>query len=385
MNRASSWLALVSAMLVGCASNAGIRARTCVEPAQPAVSSLAALSSGHATRNLILVTIDGVRWQEIFDGVEASRARSAGLASCEIVPANQLVPHLSALARAGVALGGDERAPVVATGPNFVSLPGYREILTGRASRACTHNLCGPIGETTLLDELHREGLPSDQVAMIASWERLERAAALDVGDITVSAGRHHGATRDGVRVSPRASALLDEAARSSAYPGYFDYRPDRYTALLALEYVQAKRPRFLHVALGDTDERAHRGDYAGYLDALRAADRFVGELEAMLATLDGYGEQTTLVITTDHGRSRHFRGHGGDAPESARVWVIAAGGAVQARGFTQTMRPMHLADLAPTMRVLLGMARPTASGGGVPIVELIAAPAGSVFAARAP
>jgi hypothetical protein len=355
------WL-LVAVLLGGCGATTAWRAQGCwtddVRPVAPA-------RGGTRTRNVVLITIDGVRWQEIFKGVEAARAKAAGLADCDVVPPAALVPNLTALAATGVAIGSDG-GEMVSSGPNFVSLPGYRELLTGRAGGSCTHNLCGPIDERTLLDELR-----GDEPAVIASWEKLNNAAARDLRVTAVSAGRHGGATRDRLRVSPRASALLDEAAHVRAYPGWLDYRPDRYTSALALEYLKVKRPRFLHVALGDTDERAHRGDYPGYLEALRAADRFVGELTATLRDLGEYGEETVVIVTTDHGRAHDFRGHGGHAAESARVWLVAAGGSIPAEGAVTTSRKLALADVAPTLRVFLDLPADRSPHAGSPIVEL--------------
>jgi hypothetical protein len=359
----AKWL-ILAMLLGGCAAGPTWRAQGCwtddTRPAAPA-------RRGTRTRNVVLITVDGVRWQEIFQGVEAARAKSAGLAGCDVVTAAQLLPNLSALAGSGVALGGDG-GEMVSSGPNFVSLPGYRELLTGRAGGSCTHNLCGPIDERTLLDELRGE-----EPAVIASWEKLTNAAARDPRVATVSAGRHGGATRDRLRVSPRASALLDEAAHSRAYPGWLDYRPDRYTSALALEYLKVKRPRFLHVALGDTDEHAHRGNYRGYLEALRAADRFVGELSETLRALGEYGEETTVIVTTDHGRAHDFRGHGGHAAESARVWLIASGGSIHAAGAVTTSRTHALADVAPTLRVMLELPVDRSPHAGSPITELTA------------
>jgi len=156
-----------------------------------------------------------------------------------------------------VVIGAPGHAEMTASGPNYVSLPGYREIFTGHASVACTSNFCGAISEPTLLDELHGDGLRPDELAVITSWPTIERAAAHDPRTITISAGRHGGATRERARID---ASLFDQAASSGAYPGWFDYRPDRYTGPIALQYLVAKRPRFLFVGLGDTDEYAHRG-----------------------------------------------------------------------------------------------------------------------------
>src|SRR5581483_9484330 len=94
---------------------------------------------------------------------------------------------------------------------------------------------------------------------------------------------------------------------------------------------VAVAQPRFAFIGLGDTDEHAHRDDYAGYLESLRAADRFVGQLLATLAQLGEYGAETAVIVTTDHGRAANFSSHGAGAPESQRVWLVAGGAGLRA------------------------------------------------------
>jgi hypothetical protein len=333
----------------------------------------------HRTRNVIVVTIDGVRWQEVFGGVDVQLARGAGVSAC-----GELMPNLHRyFVERGVVVGAPGYGEMEASGPNFVSLPGYEEIFTGRAS-SCTSNFCDHIAEATLLDELREQArLRADEIAVITSWRTIERAAALDDRSITISAGRNGGATRERLRVGASAARLLDEASQAGAYPGWLDYRPDRYTAALALRYVVAERPRFLFVGLGDTDEYAHRRNYGGYVSALRAADKFVGELMDTLARIDGYGAETTVIVTTDHGRAAGFTGHGGDAPESRRVWMFAAGGAVPPVGFAETTRIVRLADIAPTIRAWMGLTPDRSVAAGHPVAELLATdPIGPLIAA---
>ncbi len=133
---------------------------------------------------------------------------------------------------------------------------------------------------------------------------------------------------------------------------------------------------RWTACVVGDTDEFAHRNDYLGYLEALQLVDGFVGKLLATLATLEGYGEETTILITADHGRASSFSGHGGGSPESSRVWLLATGGAVPKRGSVAVQRQTRLADLTPTVRALLGLPPDHSSRAGAPIVELL--PAGA-------
>jgi hypothetical protein len=238
-------------------------------------------------------------------------------------------------------------------------------MLGGRPATFCRSNHCRPTDHPTLLDDV-------PGAAAVASWERLERATSVDNRAIVLSAGRHHGETRDGLRVSACASALLDEAAVSPPAPGRVDYRPDRYTSLLALEYLAAERPRLMFVGLGDTDEYGHAHDRAAYLRALGDVDRFIGALFAALDGLGDYGAETTVLVTADHGWSDDLDDHGSFAPESARVWLLAAGGAVPARGLLPATATYHLADVAPTARALLSLPADDDRTAGHPIAEVL-------------
>lgn len=279
---------------------------------------------------VVLVTIDGARWQEVFEGSDTE------LSHAPRRPSRELVPNLDRLAReSGAAVGAPGRGLIRATGPNFVSLPGYTEILTGRAPIGCQDNTCAPIAVPTLLDEVHAAG---GRVAAFGSWEMLDRAVSSRPGSFVVSCGRNG-----------------DQAV--DPWPGVGDFRPDRLTAALALTHLERERPDVLYVGLGEPDEYGHRGDYAAYLQALARADAFVGELTAALGRMGQRGADTHLFVTADHGRARDFRHHGGGAPESARVWLVASGPSIVARGRVASAQERHLADVAPTLRRVLGLA----------------------------
>jgi arylsulfatase A-like enzyme len=166
-----------------------------------------------------------------------------------------------------------------------------------------------------------------------------------------------------------------ESEATLDPYPGVGRFRRDRTTAQRALAHLAHAGPDFLFLGLGEPDEFAHRGDYSGYIGSIRGADRVIGELVTTLAGMGARGEHTTVFVTSDHGRAKAFREHGGAYPESARVWLVAFGGAIRTRGALGTPAPHRLADLAPTARVILGLptlvpaARPAAEG--TPLVEL--------------
>lgn len=323
-------------------------------------------ADGHS---IVLVVLDGVRWQEVFHGVERARAGRAGMEEAELLSAEALVPNLHALAADGTALSGGSEPAIVASGPNFVSVPGYMEIFTGRRWTGCTGNGCGRVQWPTIADEI--AALPNvvpNDVAVIASWEGLARAAAQHPRDLTLSTGRTTGETRDRLRVDATTSALLDAGARAGPYPGIGDYRRDDATAAIALSYLATQRPRFLFVGLGDTDEYGHRGDYRGYLRALVYADLVIGQIARILTELERQGRATTLLVTTDHGRADNFRDHGAAFPESAAVWLVAAGWGIRRQGLVTPRQTRHLADVTSTIRALLAPSRPAP-----PAIELAA------------
>ena len=175
----------------------------------------------------------------------------------------------------------------------------------------------------------------------------------------------------------PSTRAILDEGAHADPRPGHDAFRPDRYTAELALRYLETRRPAFLFVGLGEPDEYAHEDDYRGYLASLRAADDFFGRLFAALDRMGERGRRSLVLVTADHGRGRDYRDHGAGLPESARVWLLALGGPVHARGFVQGPYARRLSDVAPTIRQVVGLPPDETAGAGTPMIRAPGSSAG--------
>jgi hypothetical protein len=186
---------------------------------------------------IVLVAIDGARWQEIFQGTDRRLLDEAGLdAAVHARTAEQLVPHLAALARSGVALGAPGHgAPFLASGPNFVSLPGYTELLSGHPA-ACQENDCEP-PDGTLFDAVFTDprGAPAPS-ALIASWDRLAAFAPHVPASVLVSAGKLGPVPRASVASLDALDASLD-ASESGPHTevGSGDYRSDLHTRAVAL------------------------------------------------------------------------------------------------------------------------------------------------------
>jgi hypothetical protein len=286
------------------------------------------------------------------------------------------MPNLHRIARTkGALLGGPRDVDAIwATGPNFVSLPGYREILTGGAPGDCQKNDCEPLTVDTLADQFRAGGAPMRQVAVISSWEGIEQAASRRPERIIVSCGRTHGKNRDVLAADPSAAEALEAGEEASPWPGADDFRPDALTARIALGYLAREQPRFLFLGLGEPDEYGHLDDYAGYLESLRAADRVIGQIDDLFERTGAWKRDALLVVTTDHGRASDFRNHGRDVPESGRVWLMAAGTRVARSTFDPAWRVLHLADIAPTVRRLAGLLPDPIGSTGAPIASLVRA-----------
>lgn len=287
---------------------------------------------------VVLVVLDGVRWQEIFGGTTSQEAAT-------------LTPNLHRLgSERGAAIGGSTRSMMQASGPNFVSLPSYREIFSGRSGSDCTENDCPRIARPTIVDELRARGRSA---AVFSSWEKIDLAAASRPEGFVMSTGRG--------------------GEPGDPWPGAGDFRRDRATATLALRHLESAQPDFLFLGLGETDEYAHHGDYSSYVGAIAMADQIIGDLLGALVRMGERGERTHVFVTTDHGRAHDFRDHGGRYPESSRVWLVASGPRITARGDLETSRDLRLRDIAPTLRLIAGLPRvATGRDAGAPIAELL-------------
>src|SRR5271157_1497958 len=85
--------------------------------------------------NIILLTLDGVRPEDVWEGTNTS------LSGKPHIEARQLLPNIyHHLVDGGMAMG--YLSPMIATGPNHISQPGYLEMMRGHPSQDCQSNHC---------------------------------------------------------------------------------------------------------------------------------------------------------------------------------------------------------------------------------------------------
>jgi hypothetical protein len=212
--------------------------------------------------------------------------------------------------------------------PFLISLPGYENLMLGEVN-SCAHNDCPRVTSETLPERVQRE---LGHVAAYASWGSVQRAA--------VSSGR----------------VLVDAGTEGATSEGEDSTRSDDETWALAMDHLKTKRPRFMYIALNDPDYWAHGLHREAYLQSLRDDDARIRDLEEQLKRMGSYGRNTTVIVTTDHGRGGGDRWgeHCSSLPESADIWLYASGPRVDAAK-AEDLDATQL-DVRPTVEKLLGL-----------------------------
>ncbi len=347
-------LALVGMVTVACTTQSAMIPTAQTRVVQASLSQQG-LPQGACFDSVVLVALDGVRSKDVFSA--SSQAGS---------PHFSPLPELSAMQEEGAAWGAPGSNGFFASGPNYVSLPGYMEMLSGSIQLSCTENDCTKMKRRTLFDDFTSR-YPSEASGVIASWPKIATAASQSnqtKGFISTGADLKRG----NHGLGPQSQSSLRRARRYHARED--GYRHDRGTAQVALSYFDEAQPRFLFVGLGDTDEYAHKKDLDGYRKALTFADAFIGEVRSRHASLRRRGMRTLLLVTTDHGRANSFAEHGRKHPESAQSFLLAEGSGIPKKGAILAGPRRYLRDIAPTLRAVCGFSH-TERGGGQILTEM--------------
>jgi Sulfatase len=315
---------------------------------------LAAADPTH-TRNVILVTADGLRWQELFRGLDPLLAneksvsmdpasKDAANRRARFATRESLLPFFwNTLAKNGTVL-----RDVNVTNAYRVSYPGYSEILTGRASDDVIKGN-DPIQQPneTVLEFLKRKlSLSKDRVALFSSWDHFHYIAEHIPGTIFINAGYQDlPSSPDLSRLQKITPTPWDEA------------RHDSFTFELALEYLKSAKPRVLFISFDETDDWAHARRYDRVLDMIANFDTFLNRLWTTIQSMPEYRDSTTLIVTSDHGRGStlaDWSSHGSKVEGADKIWLAILGPDTPAAGEIRDHAEQR--DITPTIIKLLGL-----------------------------
>jgi hypothetical protein len=317
-----------------------------------------------AARNVVVITLDGLRWQEMFTGADRAyfkqdKTGEPGASEKRFwrpTPEERravLMPFMwSTIATKGQIFGDPSKASRAhLTNGLWFSYPGYNEMFSGFADPRIDSNDKVPNPNVTVLEWLNGRPGFEGRVAAFGSW---------DVLPSIVNAGRSRIPVGTGFTPVPSPKTDRERAINELAtdLPAYWSYGPfDAPMVYAALESLRTSRPRVLYIMLGEGDEWAHAGRYDLYLDATLRADRFIERVWNTLQSIPEYANQTTLLVTTDHGRgatTSDWNEHGRKVPAAESTWMAALGPGIPSLGVRASVT-VTTSQLAATIAAVVG------------------------------
>lgn len=317
------------------------------------------------TENLIIVTTDGLRWQEVFAGADSliinserdtpdtSTMKMLYWASSPQERREKLMPFFwNVVAHRGQVYGNRYYENKVNVANAYsISYPGYNELFTGNTDISISSNRKRRNPNINILEYLNNKPAFAGKVAAFSSWDVFPYILNEERNKLPVNSGYELMDASSGNQKMINAvqeKAVCDKAAT----------RYDELTFLTAKEYLQQHKPKVLFLGLGETDEFAHEGRYDLYLQQAAKVDRMLAELWHLVQTIPGYKNNTTIIITTDHGRGRKpgtWTKHGEFISGSSQVWFAIMGPGINPAGEIKADEQHYLQQMAQTFAQVVG------------------------------
>lgn len=328
------------------------------------------LQAQRQTQNIIIITTDGFRWQEVFKGMDPAIANNRKFnegdssyiyekywGDNEEQRREKLLPFLWSMVKSEGQLFGNRELgnKVDNANPYWFSYPGYSEIMTGYADTAINSNGYPPNPNETVLEFLNKQHGLKGKVAAFGAWEAFDRI--LNEGRSNIPVMSAFDVT--GGKNPTANEKLLNKMLQDSYKPWLKDECLDVFTHYEAMEWLKARKPKVLYIGYGETDEWAHAGKYRSYLDAAHQVDAWIKEIWDFVQSDPQYRNKTTLFITTDHGRGDikkdEWTSHGNDIQDAYQIWFGAIGPDTPARGETKIEAQLYQKQFAQTIANLMG------------------------------
>jgi hypothetical protein len=316
------------------------------------------------TKNVVIVTMDGFRWRELFCGADENLLDKSKYDNDVFEQfggespderRRKLMPFFWDVIAAQGQLYGNRKAgnKVNITNSNFYSYSGYSEMFVGFVDPKIKNNTPQQNPNYNVLSRINDDPAFAGRVAVFSTWDVMSQILREQVSGIYMNTGSEK-ATGGALTAHEH---ILNFLADSISNP--LGARFDQFTFQYAVEYMKRERPRVVFISLDETDERAHAGQYLPYLNSAQRVDRMIGELWSWLQSQPDYKDQTTLIIGTDHGRGRSARGwkhHRILFRGSSQVWLAILGPDTPAGGEMKQRMKLKQTQVAKTIAAFLSV-----------------------------
>lgn len=317
---------------------------------------------------IILITMDGFRWQELYTGADSllvtnkkyvndtTKLKSDFWRSNSIKRREVLMPFFwNEVIKMGQLHGNRKwNSKVNLTNTMWFSYPGYNEILTGKADDERINSndkINNP--NKTILEIVNELPKYKGKVAAFGSWDVFPFIINEERSGVPVNAGFEEA--KDD-RLTGR-EAFLNELQKQIPSP-WGSVRLDAFTHHFTLEYMKKTHPEFVYISYGETDDFAHDGNYEAYLNSAHNTDNLIKDLWEFTQNDAFYKDNTIFILSTDHGRGTNpidtWRSHGSKIENAGEVWLIVFGNHIKALGEVKNEEQLYSNQIAPTVLELL-------------------------------
>jgi hypothetical protein len=318
------------------------------------------------TENIVIVTLDGMRWQEVYSGADSVILKNKKYTKDSSGTSNnfwaddaaerrkKLFPFLWSTVVTQGQLYGNRWAgnKVDNANPYWFSYPGYNEIFTGYPDTAVNSNDKLWNKNTNVLEFINRQKKYAGKVAAFSTWDVFPYILNSQRSGIYVNADA------DSLKFSSPALQLINDMQFLTTRP--IGVRPDVFTYFAAREYMKTFEPKVLYIAFDETDDFAHAGEYDQYLKSAHSQDAMIADLWKYIQSTPQYKNKTTLIVTCDHGRGDklkdNWQHHGSKIEDAGQIWIAAIGPDTKALGELKTANTLYQKQLAATFAKLLDL-----------------------------
>lgn len=320
-------------------------------------------------RRIVVIMLDGLRWQELFNGADTALINSGkyavnpkGISELYWRPTQDerrmaLMPFTwGFIKQHGLIIGNRWKNSFMQVENKFkFSYPGYSETLCGWAdNERITSNDNMPNPNVNVFETINKSEKYKNSVMAYACWGTLRYVLNDERCGFPVQAGKYMPTLSDN---PSEIETFLDDMKREMV-DFWGDVALDYITYRYASEAMKRHKPKVLFVSFGETDEFAHNGRYDHYLMTADHTDTFIQRLWQQAQDDPFYRDKTTFLVTCDHGRGDGdlWTEHGTEAPRSEETWLMAFGSGIPALGEMENNGTFYNKQIAPTIAALLGV-----------------------------
>ncbi|MEO5890789.1 MAG: alkaline phosphatase family protein [Ferruginibacter sp.] len=317
------------------------------------------------TENLVIVTLDGMRWEEVFGGADSAILKnkkytkdSSGTsgkfwADDAGERRKKLFPFLWKTISSHGQLYGNRWLGNKVDNANryFFSYPGYNEIFTGYPDTLVNSNDKIWNKNVNVLEFINNQKNYKNKVAAFSTWDVFPYILNRQRSGLYVNSD-------DTLKFKEPTLQLINDMQFLTTRP--IDVRPDVLTYFAAREYMKAYQPTVLYIAFDETDDFAHGGEYDQYLKSAHAEDAMIADIWSYIQSSPKYKDKTTLIVTCDHGRGDkvkdNWKHHGEKIEDAGQIWIAAIGPDTAPTGELKTPGLLYQKQLAATFAKLLNL-----------------------------